>query len=236
MATITVNATQDGYLQNVPSDAFSTARTSGGSAASAFANPTESDRESIEFSKIAGGRGTSYFFRRSAFGFNVTSYSSDTITNAYLKIRTTTSGTNLGNTIYMVPFTGFGGTLGDSLETGDWANYTLGTSWGSASIGNTASTQSFTLNSTGIAAFTTGYVKIGLISDIDYQNSNPAASEVFDDTFLNWGHADNAQLIFDQVSAGYEYEVNAIIPAKQSEINGIAVADIDTINNEPFSP
>mgnify|MGYP003656634879 CR=1 FL=1 len=236
MATITVNATQDGYLMGVGNTSFADARTSGGEAASAFANPTSANAESIEFSKIPGGRGTSYFFRRSAFGFNVTSYSSDTITNAYLQIRTTTTGTNLANTLYMVPFSGFGGTLGDSLEVGDWANYTLGTSWGNESISNTATTQTLTLNSTGIAAFTTGYVKIGLISNVDYQNSNPAAEEQFDDTFLNWSHSDNARLIFDQEGEGYDYEVNGIIPANQSKINGIAVASINTINNEPFTP
>ena len=231
MATITVNATQDGYLMGVGNTSFADARTSGGEAASAFANPTSANAESIEFSKIPGGRGTSYFFRRSAFGFDVTDYSGDTITNAYLQIRTTTSGTNLANTLYMVPFSGFGGTLGDSLEVGDWANYTLGTSWGSdTSITNTATTQTITLNSTGIAAFTTGYVKIGLISNVDYQNSEPAGAEVIDDTWLNWGYSDNARLIFDQeAEEGYANIVNAVEAASIGSINAVPAANITNV-------
>ena len=229
MATITIGATQDGYLMGSGNTSFSDARTSGGEAASAFANPTSANAESIEFSKIPGGRGTSYFFRRSAFGFNVSSYSGDTITNAYLQIRTTTSGTNLSNTLYMVPFTGFGSTLGDTLVVGDWANYTLGTSWGNGSITNTATTQTITLNSTGIAAFTTGYVKIGLISNVDYQNSEPAGAEVIDDTWLNWGYSDNAQLIFDQEGEGYANIVNAVAAASIGSINTVPTANIANV-------
>jgi len=236
MATITVSATQDGYLLNEPDTDFGTARDSGGVASAVAANPTSTDANSIEFSKQGGGRGTSYFFRRAAFGFDVDSYATHTITNAYLQIRTTTTGTNLGNVLYMVPFSGFGATLGSTLDVDDWASYTTGTSWGNESITNTASTQTITLNSTGIAAFETGYVKIGLISNVDYTDTDPAAEEAYDDTWINWGHSDNAKLIFDQAAPGYDYEVNGIIPANQSEINGIGVTHISTINNEPFTP
>ena len=227
MATITVNATQDGYLWGPASGTFSGARNPT-DASLAFANSTGANQESIAFTKAAGPRGTTYYFRRSAFGFNVTSYSSDTITNAFLQIRTTTSGTNLANTVYMVPFSGFGATLGSTLAVGDWSNYTLGTSWGSASIVNTASTQTITLNSTGIAAFTTGYVKIGAISNVDYQNSDPA-STVTDDTWINWSHSDNAQLIFDQASSGYGNIVNAVAAASIGSINTVPAADITNV-------
>ena len=128
----------------------------------------------------------------------------------------------------MVPFSGFGATLGSTLAVGDWSNYTLGTSWGSASIVNTASTQTITLNSTGIAAFTTGYVKIGAISNVDYQNSDPA-STVTDDTWINWSHSDNAQLIFDQASSGYGNIVNAVAAASIGSINTVPAADITNV-------
>jgi hypothetical protein len=227
MATITVNATQDGILYGPESLTFSGAR-DGATAGAVAANPSSTGALSVMFEKQSKRGSTNYQFYRSAFGFNVGPYSSDTITNAKLRIRTTASGTT--STVYMVPFLGFGATLGSSLVTSDWNDFTLGTSWGSSSLTNTTTSQTITLNATGIAAFTTGYVKIGLISSVDKNNADPLASNQLDDTYINWSHADNAELEFDQASPGYGNDVNGVASANISSVIGVATADISTIN------
>tara|TARA_R110000744_G_C19119729_1_gene535785 strand:- start:24 stop:722 length:699 start_codon:yes stop_codon:yes gene_type:complete len=230
MATINVNPTQDGYLLGPGSTDFATARAS---ALNAIANPSTAYTNTLasQFLKYPGRGGYTYFFNRAAFGFNVTSYSGDIITNISLRLTTTTNTT--ADTFYAVPFTGFGGTLGSSLVTGDWSNYTsIGSSnYGSTTFSSTAGIQSITLSGTAVTdMFATGYVKIGVVSLVDYNGTDPAATNIDDFLYLNFGSASNMQLRFDQSVGGYPNTVNAIIPTSISKILGIVTADIEKVN------
>tara|TARA_R110000796_G_C14415934_1_gene419337 strand:- start:127 stop:825 length:699 start_codon:yes stop_codon:yes gene_type:complete len=229
MATINVNPTQDGYLLGVGSTSFTTAR---GSAINAIANPSTAytNALSAQFRKYPGRGGYTYFFNRAAFGFNVTAYSSDTITNVSLRLTTTTSTT--ADTFYAVPFTGFGATLGTALTTADWSKYTsIGSSnYGSTTFSSTAGIQSITLSGTAVTdMFATGYVKIGILGAVDYGGDDPAATEVSDFLYLNFGSASNMQLQFDQSGGGYGNIINGIEASEISKVSGIAIADISKV-------
>ena len=230
MATINLNPTQDGYLLGVGATSFATAR---GSAISVRANPNTAftNSNAVQFLKYPGRGGFTYFFNRAAFGFNVTAYASDTITNVSLRLTTTTSTTN--NAIfYAVPFTGFGSTLGSALTTSDWSNYTLnGSNYGNKTVNSTAGVQSIDLSGTAVTnMFAAGYVKIGVVSNNDYEGVDSAASNVADFLYLNFGNANNMQLRFDQSSAAsYSNKINAIPPASIFKVSGIGTSDISKV-------
>jgi len=229
MATINVNPTQDGYLVGAGSTNFNTARSS---AASARANPgsTFTNVTAVQFQKYPGRGGSTYFFNRAAFGFNVTAYASDTITNVSLRLTTTTTTTN-NAVFYAIPFTGFGGTLGTALTTSDWSNYTFnGSNYGSEQVSNTAGVQSIDLSGTALTTmFTTGYVKIGVVSNNDYEGSDTAAEEVFDFLNLNFGSATNMQLQFDQAASGYTQNVIGIAGSSMSKVIAIPKSSISKV-------
>lgn len=229
MATINVNPTQDGFLIGAGSTNFNTARSA---AASARANPgsTFTNSTAAQFQKYPGRGGSTYFFNRAAFGFNVTAYSSDTITNVSLRLTTTTSTTN-NAVFYAVPFTGFGTTLGTALTTSDWSKYTLdGSSYGNKTVSNSAGIQSIDLSGTALTnMFAAGYVKIGVIANYDYEAADPTDAEVFDLLNLNFGSATNMQLRFDQASAGYGQNVIGIASTSLSKVIGVTKSSISEV-------
>ena len=77
--------------------------------------------------------------------------------------------------------------------------------------------------------FTTGYVKIGVVSNNDYEGSDTAAEEVFDFLNLNFGSATNMQLRFDQASAGYGQNVIGIASTSLSKVIGVTKSSISEV-------
>ena len=229
MATINVNPTQDGFLLGQGSTNFNTARAS---ATSVRANPTSTftNVTAVQFQKYPGRGGSTYFFNRAAFGFNVTAYSSDTITSVSLRLTTTTTTTN-NSLIYAVPFTGFGSTLGSALVTGDWSNYTLGGDvYGSKTVSNSAGIQSIDLSGTALTnMFAAGYVKIGVVSEIDYEGNDVVAEEVFDFLNLNFANASNMQLRFNQAAAGYTQNVIGIAGSSMNKVIDVPKSSISDV-------
>ena len=229
MATINVNPTQDGFITGIGSTNFNTSR---GSAFTRVPNPGNTYTNAIvaKFQKTPGRGGYAYYFCRAAFGFNVTAYSSDTITNVSLRLTTTTTTTN-NLVIYAIPFTGFGSTLGSALTTGDWSNFTFNsTNYGNKTVSNSSGIQSINLSGTALTTmFTGGYVKMGIVVQIDYNGTDVAAPEVNDFLALNFNGTNNMQLRFDQAAAGYTQNVIGIAGSSMNKVIDVPKSSISDV-------
>lgn len=232
MAVININSSQDGCIVGPLSSTFNSAK-SAETGALVVANPSTSNVSSVFFSKAPGrGRGSEYRFTRAAVGFDVSDYSSDTISSISLRITTRAlEGVEGENVVYAVPFDGFGDELGSPLTTSNFSNFGFSSTYGNAEFAQEDSVQTIniSLSSAVQAMFTSGYVKIGLVQGNDYNNNEPEAEEFSTNNAFDYSQASNIQIRFTQASAGYSQNVIGVSSSNMAKVIAVPKSSISKV-------
>ena len=205
---------------------------------SANTNNTTSANIQVTKNQKFSGRGSPTFgLARAYFAFNMSGYTTGTITNLKFHF-TPTASTSANLAHYIVKFSGFGE---NPASFNNW-DATLWYSGLSITAAGTYTTQftivdgstaaSVSLNSTAVSdAQDDGYLQIGLLNSGDYNNLQPP-SDVDVKTQFNIGSAStgNVFLQFDYAAPGFTASVNGTTVAYNT-INLVPSSTIDEIND-----
>lgn len=237
----TVNAGKYGIGLGGASGTFTTARTS--NAQSVNNQSTSANVSSLRASRASGRSGSIYTMYRFFCAFDVSAYASGyTITSLSLKFRTET----------VLPTIGFNGIVLESsaqgnadtdLVVGDFyssVDYT--TAYSSSSAINTLAgnkDQSWTLNSTAIAAFSSSYVKLVIVQNANDYSNTAGTSDYTDSATFNFSAGSSGYvpyLEFTATPTGWiDGDINGTT-SPEEKLNGLAYTDIAFIDLIPFTP
>ena len=235
----TVNAGKYGIGFGTNSSNFSSARTSNASGVnnqSVSANVT-----ALQSIRDSGRVGTNYRMYRFFCAFDVSAYASGyTITSLSLKWRTDT----------LDPIIGFNGIVLESsaqgnadtdLAVGDFyssIDYTTAYT-SSTAINSLDDDQSWTLNSTAIAAFSSSYVKLAIVQYINDYSNTAGGSDYQNSANFNFSAGSSGYvpyLEFTATPTGWiDGDINGTT-SPEEKLNGLAYTDIAFIDLIPFTP
>jgi hypothetical protein len=225
MSAVTIQAGKFGNL--FLSDTTSWNNVRNGTTASQVNNqPTSTSAFAARVNFVSGGKGSEWSLYRSYWAFDVTAYSSATITNLEVEF----DPSNLSSTNFPIAIikSTAQGNANTNLVAGDWDSLDFSTLYaGSATTywPDTNDISTISLNSTAVSAFTTGYLKLAVVWYYDYTNTEPL-------TTGNSGARQNMsytpRINFDAVT-GYSNDVIGVSSANISEINDVATANISEV-------
>tara|TARA_R100001509_G_C4870933_1_gene216674 strand:+ start:441 stop:1166 length:726 start_codon:yes stop_codon:yes gene_type:complete len=218
---------------------FSTARES--DSQSFLTNNTLNSVSSIQFFKDSGKGSTNYRFTRLFCVFDMSSYTSGTITNLAFNYRSSTSTTSTEpeNRIVAVKFDGMGSgpsfsnyansEFFDDIDYSTAYSATTGTipEWPDANQDNTLS-----LNSTAISdAQSNGELKMAIIQFTNDYNGVDASGDVNYNFFANYSAFSSGFLPFLSFdhATGYGNTVNGVISGNIGKIDAVATGNIDKV-------
>ena len=188
--------------------------------------PTSTSAFAARVNFVSGGKGSEWSLYRSYWAFNVTAYTSATISNLEVEF----DPSNLSSTNFPIAIikSTAQGNANTNLVAGDWDSLDFGTLYAGSSTTywpDTNSISTISLNSTAISAFTTGYLKLAVVWFFDYNNTEPL-------TTGNSGARQNMsytpRINFDAVFE-YENDVIGVDQADISEVNDVATNNISQI-------
>ena len=199
-------------------------------------NTTSANIASTKFSINTGRGATTFGFGRAYFAFNMSSYTSGTITNLKFHFKPTTT-TSFGSTHYLTKFTGFGNSTNfNNFSPESWfEDISLGAAnryAGGFTIADSSTASSVTLTSQATTdAQSDGYLQMVLMTSPDYLNLNSGIA-TNGTTFLNWGSntTGNIFLQFDHSGGGYTNPINGTT-VQYNLVNGVSATVIEKIND-----
>tara|TARA_Y100000361_G_scaffold81443_1_gene72019 strand:- start:918 stop:1604 length:687 start_codon:yes stop_codon:yes gene_type:complete len=225
MSAVTIQAGKFGNL--FLSDTSSWNNVRNGTTATIVNNqPTGANDNAVRHSFLSGGKGSEWSLYRSYWAFNVTAYSSATISNLEVEF----DPSNLTDTNFPVAIikSTAQGNANTNLVAGDWDSLDFSTLYGGSSTTywpDTNNISTLSLNSTAISAFTTGYLKLAIVWYYDYTNTEPLSTG-FAAARQNMSYT--PRINFDAVT-GYSNDVIGVSSANISEINDVATANISQV-------
>ncbi len=209
-------------------------------AAEATANTNNTTSSNIATTKfqIFTGRGASQFgFGRAYFAFDMSSYTTGTITNLKFHYTPTTS-TSFGSSHYLTKFTGFGNStnFNNFASTSWWDDISLaaGNRYAGAftiADSSTAASVSLTAQAT-TDAQNDDYLQMVLMTSADYLGLNSGIA-TDNTTFFNWGNntTGNVYLQFDYAGdSGYTNPINGTT-VTYNTVNDVSTTNIVKIND-----
>ena len=229
----TVNASKYGYGYATSELGWMTARDA--TTANAVTNqPSSTNLRIVRVNYEAGGKGSEWGVYRAWFAFNVSAYSSHTISNLklYYKPTTSTSGhSGAGLKVAIVKSTAQGNADTD-LTTSDFNNFDDTVDYadndGTNIWADSTSLSYFDLNSTAISAFTSSYLKVCIMEYVyDYPDTAPTVSGTDVYAYCNFGTV--PYLSFTAVAPGYGNDIIGVSSSDISKVIGVATADISKV-------
>ena len=202
-------------------------------------NTTSSNIQSTRFGIFTGRGSTTFGFGRAYLAFNLSSYTTGTITNLKFHWKPTTS-TSFGSSHYLTKFTGFGSNT-------NFSNYAPASWWddislaaanryaGPFTIADSTAASSTTLTSQAVTdAQSDGYLQMVLMTTSDYNGLNSGVATDMR-MYLNWGSntTGNVYLQFDYAAppSGYGNKINAVTANASNKINAVIYSSINKVNN-----
>ena len=229
-----IDAGKYGDVKSGFESTFSAARTTGSTATN---QPTASNKLVSQLFRDSGKGGTNYQISRFFCAFDTSSYSSGyTITNLTFNWRNTTS-TTCSPTICFPTFIVVKSTAQGSADTNlavsdFYSSVDFSTSYSSSvNLTSSSADASISLNATAITAFQTGLLKIAIVQNNDYSNSDPSSDLTqrmyadFDTS--NVGYVPYVE--FDAVASGYDNDVIGVSSSNIDSVVTVAAGDISNI-------
>ena len=231
MPTINVNWSKNAVAQIGPfqQQNFNNAREAAEDTANTV-NTTATNPIASGFIRTSGRGTASFGFRRSYYGFDLSSYTTGTITNLALHYRPTTGSTGtLSNRL--AQFTGFGTGVGSNYTASDWwdsiADPLVPYSNAFNSPDSSTAQEVTLLSQATTDAKADGFLKLVLMNITDYNGLNIAVDI---NAITNWNQSSNNTFLrFDYAAPGYGNTVNAIASANISQINAVATGNISQV-------
>lgn len=204
--------------------------------ASQTLDQTSSNAIAIESYRNSLRGGATYRYQRCYWAFDMSSYSTGTITNLKFNYKPTTSTQgSLGNS-YLIKTDAFGSNTNfNAYAAASWyesLNYGVAYSSGFTYV-DSSSAQQITLNSTATSQISNNsMIQICMVTNADYTGLGLIA-DANNAGYMNVGSntGGNTYLSFDYADAGYPNAVISVAAANISKINSIATANIDKVNS-----
>tara|TARA_R100001510_G_scaffold16175_1_gene13618 strand:- start:736 stop:1425 length:690 start_codon:yes stop_codon:yes gene_type:complete len=225
----TINAGKYGILSAASTSSWSAVR-DGTTANTGTSNqPTSSNGVTAKLTFLTGGKGSEWSLTRSYFAFDVTAYQTGfNITNLELEIDPTVSTST--NFAFAIVKSTAQGNANSNLTSGDWDSLDFNTKFAGSSTTywpDTNSVSQISLNSSAVAQFSTGYLKICILSFSDYNDDEPFITGT-SSARQNFSYV--PRINFTATAAGYSNNVNGIDGDDIDNIIGVDAADIDNVS------
>ena len=229
----TINASKYGYMISSASGtgAFATVRGASSATGTVINQSSSNNQFTVGANLGFSSKGDSATLRRTWWAFDVTSYQSGfTITDLQLQFDPTTN-TSTNFPIIVIKSTAQGN-ADTNLTAADWNNFDTGTTYTTTSTNNywpdTNSVSTLDLNSTAIAAFSTGYLKVCIQWVFDY-NGIGSLTNFNGQAVVNYGYT--PRIVFTAVASGWSGgDINTVAANTDNKINTIGFSNIEAVN------
>jgi len=231
----TINASKYGYMNSSASGtgAFATVRGASSATGTVVNQSSSNNQFTVRANLGFSSKGDSATLSRTWWAFDVTSYQSGfTITDLQLQFDPTTN-TSTNFPIIVIKSTAQGN-ADTNLTAADWNNFDTGTTYTTTSTNNfwpdTNSISTIDLNSTAIAAFSTGYLKVCIQWVFDF-NGIGALSNFNGQGVINYSYT--PRIVFTAVASGYDKTTNGVTIEEEepTRINDVLISSIEKLND-----
>jgi len=223
----TINASKYGSITATSTTSWAGVRD--GSTGIFVTNQPSGNQFAAKISFVSGGKGSEWGLIRSYYAFDVTSYQTGfTITN--LKFNFDSSNLTSTNFGYAIIKSTAQGNANSNLSTSSWDDIDFSTLYADGSESywpDNNNVNNITLNSAAVSAFSTGYLKIAVVSYADYSDDEPSVSGLSESARYNASYT--PRITFNATAAGYDNIVTGVEGADIGTVIGVEAADIGTV-------